>query len=80
MRRVFVAERPSGVPKLLTVTEAARALGISRSLAYQLAQRYLDSGGTTGLPVMRLAARLRVPEWTLIELRAPAGSCSWPME
>ena len=50
------------------MAEAAKALGISRSLAYELAQRYLASGGTTGLPVMRLAARLRVPEWTVIEL------------
>jgi hypothetical protein len=54
---------------LLTVTEAARELRIGRSLAYQLARRYLESGERDGLPVIKLgAACLRVPRWALDEL------------
>lgn len=43
------ADRP-----LLTVAEATTVLRIGRSLGYQLAREYLASGGTTGLPVIRL--------------------------
>jgi hypothetical protein len=65
----LVAQQPkTKLPTLLSVPDAARALGISRSLAYELAQRYEVSGGTEGLPVIRLGARLRVPDWALLEL------------
>ena len=54
---------------LLTLQEAAEVLRIGRSLAYQLAHEYLNSGGTSGLPVLRLGEKcLRVPRWALIEL------------
>ncbi len=53
---------------LLTIEEAARYLGISRSLAYALAAEYLDSGGTAGVPVIRFGTCLRVPRWSLVEL------------
>ncbi len=56
------------LPAMLTVDEAARVLRIGRSLAYQLATRYLDSGGTDGLPVLRLGGVLRVPGFALREL------------
>ena len=56
------------LPAMLTVEEAARILRIGRSLAYQLATRYLDSGGTDGLPVLRLGGVLRVPGFALREL------------
>ena len=56
------------LPAMLTVEEAARVLRIGRSLAYQLATRYLDSGGTDGLPVLRLGGVLRVPGFALREL------------
>ena len=49
------------LPAMLTVEEAARILRIGRSLAYQLATRYLDSGGTDGLPVLRLGGVLPRP-------------------
>ena len=56
-------------PQLLTVDEAARLLRIGRSRGYELANQYLNSGGTTGLPVFRLGPGcLRVPRWALIEL------------
>ena len=56
-------------PQLLTVDEAARVLRIGRSRAYELANEYLGSGGTTGIPVFRLGPGcLRVPRWALIEL------------
>jgi hypothetical protein len=57
-----------GLPAMLTVEEAARVLRIGRSLAYQLATRYLDSGGTDGLPVLRLGGVLRVPGFAMREL------------
>ena len=56
------------LPAMLTVEEAARVLRIGRSLAYQLATRYLDSRGTDGLPVLRLGGVLRVPGFALREL------------
>ena len=56
------------LPAMLTVEEAARVLRIGRSLAYQLATRYLDSGGTDGPPVLRLGGVLRVPGFALREL------------
>lgn len=56
-------------PQLLTVDEAARLLRIGRSRAYELANEYLNSGGTTGIPAFRLGPGcLRVPRWALIEL------------
>ena len=56
------------LPAMLTVEEAARVLRIGRSLAYQLATRYVDSRGTDGLPVLRLGGVLRVPAFALREL------------
>jgi hypothetical protein len=57
-------ERP-----LLTVAEAAQTLRIGRSLAYQLARDYLRTGGSAGMPVLRLGrSSLRVPRWALMEL------------
>jgi Helix-turn-helix domain len=53
---------------LLTVEEAARILRIGRSLAYELANRYLTSGGSAGMPVIRFGSCLRVPRWALMEL------------
>jgi excisionase family DNA binding protein len=46
-------------PLFITVPEAARLLGISRSLAYELANRWL-AGDTEGLPAVRLGRRLIV--------------------
>jgi len=54
---------------LLTIEEAAGVLRVSRSLAYDLARRYETSGGTDGLPNIRLSSGCRrVPRWSLVEL------------
>ena len=61
-------QQASGEPLLLTVIEAADELRIGRTLAYQLARRYLASNEREGLPVMRVGSNLRVPRWALLEL------------
>ncbi len=45
----------------ITVEEAARVLGISRSVAYESARMYESTGGAAGLPVLRFGRRLLVP-------------------
>ena len=46
----------------LTMREACKILRIGRTLGYQLAHEYLNSGGTSGLPVIRFSKEcLRVP-------------------
>lgn len=58
------------LPEVLTVEEAAAALRIGRRLAYELAARYLATGGAEGLPVVRLGRCLRVPRAKLEHLLA----------
>ena len=54
---------------LLTIEEAASVLRVGRSLAYDLARRYEVTGGTAGLPNIRLSSGCRrVPRWALVEL------------
>ena len=63
------AERPGpppsalsldGLPLMLTVSEAAAVLRVSRTTAYKLAGDWQTSGGREGLPVLRLGRRLVV--------------------
>jgi hypothetical protein len=61
---------PDDPHPLLTIDEAADVLDIGRSLAYKLAREYIDSGGTAGMPVIRLGGCLRVPRWALLVLAA----------
>ena len=45
----------------LPVEEAARVLRISRTFAYALTRRFLDTGGREGLPAVRVGRSVRVP-------------------
>ena len=51
--------------RLLTIKEAAAEMRICLSHAYELAHEYLNSGGTSGLPVLRFGTCMRVPRWAL---------------
>ena len=62
-----VIDEWSELPLLLTVDEAARVLRIGRSKAYEMTKLYGTSGGTQGLPVLRLGDLLRVPRFALHE-------------
>ena len=53
------------MPELLTVEEAAAALRISRSAAYERTMRYRATPAT-GIPVIRLGSRLRVPKHSIV--------------
>lgn len=55
-------------PATVSVTEAARILGISRSSAYRMTRQYVDSGGAEGIPALRLGARVVVPYVRLMAL------------
>ena len=45
----------------LRVEEAARLLRISRTSAYALARRWLDTDGVDGLPAVRFGRSIRIP-------------------
>ncbi len=50
-----------GLPQFLRIEEAAQILQIGRTTAYEQANRYLSSGGQTGLPAVRIGRAIRVP-------------------
>jgi excisionase family DNA binding protein len=52
----------------LRVDEAARLLRVSRTSAYALARRWLESGGTEGLPAVRIGRSIRIPTIALQRL------------
>jgi excisionase family DNA binding protein len=52
----------------LRVEEAAELLRISRTSAYALARRFLDTDGREGLPAVRIGRSLRVPAAALEQL------------
>jgi excisionase family DNA binding protein len=66
----------SEIPDLLTVSEAARILRISRTTAYRLVRLYLATGGREGIPAVRVGGQLRVPRVELEKLIG--GPVRWP--
>lgn len=59
------------LPDFLTIEEAARVLRVGRTTAYGLAALFETSGGTDGLPVVRVGRLMRVPR---ARLEALAGA------
>ena len=55
----------AGQNATLTIPEAAKLLGISRNLAYEIASR---DGELAGISVIRVGRRLLIPEARLLEV------------
>jgi hypothetical protein len=55
----------------LRVEEAARLLRISRTSAYVLARRWLDTAGTDGLSAVQIGRSIRIPTVALERLAEP---------
>jgi len=63
---------PNPTKAFLTVEEAAAVLRIGRTAAYALTRQWRATGGTEGLPVVRVGRLLRVPVHQLERLAAGA--------
>ena len=51
----------NSVPDLLTMDEIRRVSRLSRTTVYCLAREYLVTNGRSGIPVVKIGRRLRVP-------------------
>jgi hypothetical protein len=60
----------------LRVEEAARLLRISRTSAYVLANRWLNTDGVDGLPAVRIGRSIRIPTVAVERLADPVGTPS----
>ncbi len=58
----------AGLPLMLTVTEAAEVLRVSRTTAYKLVELHQTSNGRTGLPHVRFGTRVMVRRVDLAEI------------
>ena len=67
----------TSAPDLLTVEQAARVLQIGRTLAYELARRWLATEGADGMPALRVGRLIRVPRLRLEEWIG--GPITWPI-
>jgi hypothetical protein len=65
---VTVTTALDDLPEVLTIGEAAAVLRISRTAAFELTKLWRASGGTEGLPVIRLGRSLRVSRADLFRL------------
>ena len=54
------------LPEMLRVEEAARALRIGRSAAYEAVAQFEVTGGEQGIPCIRIGRTLRVPRRALL--------------
>jgi hypothetical protein len=52
----------------LDVPAAGALLGVSRGVAFSMANEYLRTDGASGLPVIRCGKRLKVPTAALLRL------------
>jgi excisionase family DNA binding protein len=68
-----VTASPSSDQLFMRVEDAARLLGISRSLAYEMANRWINTKGREGLPAIRLGRRLLVNRSKLLQWANHAG-------
>lgn len=71
-RRNFKRQRVRQASSFMTVQEAAQVLGIGEALAYRMANEYLNNGGASGIPCVRLGRRLLVSRNGLERLAAVA--------
>ena len=62
------------LPVFLTVDEAAAVLRIGRTSAYVHCHEWLDSGGQSGLPCVKVGRQLRVPRAALVRMAGATGS------
>ena len=58
------------LPDFLTVDEAAGVLRIGRTSAYAYVRQWEGTGGTSGIPCVRIGRSLRVPKWAIERLLA----------
>lgn len=64
------------MPDFLNVREAAKVLRLSRNRIYELANLYIESGGTCGLPAIRFGKPIRIPRLALEAYSG--GPITWP--
>lgn len=55
------------LPAFMTVGQAAKALQLGRSKAYELTVEYDRTGGASGLPFVRFGCQKRVPRAALVQ-------------
>jgi hypothetical protein len=67
---IFRRQESQRTNAFMTVQEAAHALGIGEALAYRMANEFLQSGGSSGIPCVRLGRRLLVSRRGLERLAA----------
>lgn len=64
----LATDETPAVLEVLTISEAADVLRISRNTAYALARQWRETGGREGLPVVELGRNLRVSKAALARL------------
>ena len=67
-RRNFKRQRARQASSFMSVQEAAQVLRIGEALAYRMANEYLNNGGASGIPCVRLGRRLLVSRRGLEDL------------